>query len=448
MTTSLRRRAFATFLVLWALVIASIVLVAIQASAIRQAADGRRQIARVRAYWAARSGVEAQICALTFNTLQPNTNSATSLTDDLAAASIGELGPARYTISHDSAIDHKDGPADAHAKINVNTATKEDLLLLPDMDDSIADAILDWIDADDDTREFGAESGQYQGLRWPYKPRNAPMRSIRELELVMGVHPEYVRGEDWNLNGVLDPNEDDGDASWPPDDADGKLDAGWSGILTADSNAGPGWGGSGEARLNLSEASESDLQSRLAVDSSQARAILQALQVDPELTLADFIRTDLGQLASGGAGTSLLGGRASAQNLSRDQLKALLEETWIGDPAAPDEARGVNQGKININSIDEETFQYIAGVTTAQADAIILERQSRAGGFTSITDLLDVPSINNSTLASLYDLFDVRSNAYTVTSKGIDEATGLEVEIVATLDRSRLPVEVRRIVVR
>ena len=37
--------------------------------------------------------------------------------------------------------------------------------------------------------------------------------------------PEFVRGEDWNLNGRLDPNEDDGDISYPPDNSDGKLDA-------------------------------------------------------------------------------------------------------------------------------------------------------------------------------------------------------------------------------
>lgn len=447
--TRANQRGFATFLVLWAIIVGAIVLVAIQVTAGRQAADGRRQVAKVRAYWAARAGVESQIAALTFNSLQPDASSALTLPDDLAAAATGELILARFEIHHEVPTQRKDGAADAHAKININLATRDDLLLLQDMDESIADSILDWIDADDDAREFGAESGQYLGLRWPYLPRNGPMRSIRELEMIVGVRPEYVRGEDWNLNGILDPNEDDGDLSWPPDNADGKLDAGWSGLLTAESAGGPGWAASGQARLDLTAASESDLQSRLNVDSAQANAIMQAAQNNTDLTLADFISTDLSQLASGGAGANLLtGGRGSVPSLSREQLKALLEETWIGDPNLADDGAAVNQGKININTIDDDAFQYISGLTTSQADAIMLERQGRPGGFVSMADLLDVPSISNATLATLYEIFDVRSNVYIVTSKGIDTGTGMSVEIMATLDRSRLPVETRRVIVR
>jgi hypothetical protein len=37
---------------------------------------------------------------------------------------------------------------------------------------------------------------------------------------------------------------------------------------------------------------------------------------------------------------------------------------------------------------------------------------------------------------------------YIVTSRGRDELTGLEVEIVATLDRSTLPVVLREVMVR
>jgi len=37
---------------------------------------------------------------------------------------------------------------------------------------------------------------------------------------------EILYGEDTNLNGVLDPNENDGDVSLPTDNRDGRLDAG------------------------------------------------------------------------------------------------------------------------------------------------------------------------------------------------------------------------------
>ena len=438
-------------MVLWAVVLVAIVLGAIQVYALRQSVDARRQVARVRALWAARAGVEAQVAALTAATLSPDAQSPLTVQSDLEAAASGELQLARYDIQHEVPTGRLPGPADAHAKININTATREDLLLLPDMDESIADAILDWIDRDDDTREFGAESGQYLGMRYPYLPRNAPFRSIQELELVVGVRPEFVRGEDWNLNGVLDPNEDDGDASWPPDNADGKLDAGWSGWLTAESESGPGWALSGQPRLDLTSANETDLQNRLGVDASQAQAILQAVQVNSQLTLKDFIGTSLGDLAvgaTGGASATLLSGQSAVADLTRDQLKAVLDEAWIGDPGAPDDPAKVNTGKININTIDEDTLQYVSRLSTAQIDALIVERQSRQGGFASLTDLLDVPSISQQTLADLYDVFDVRSNTFVVSSRGIDTGTGLQVEVVATISRVRLPVEIRRLTVR
>ena len=438
-------------MVLWAVVLVAIVLGAIQVYALRQSVDARRQVARVRALWAARAGVEAQVAALTAATLSPDAQSPLTVQSDLEAAASGELQLARYDIQHEVPTGRLPSPADAHAKININTATREDLLLLPDMDESIADAILDWIDSDDDTREFGAESGQYLGMRYPYLPRNAPFRFIQELELVVGVRPEFVRGEDWNLNGVLDPNEDDGDASWPPDNADGKLDAGWSGWLTAESESGPGWALSGQPRLDLTSANETDLQNRLGVDASQAQAILQAVQVNSQLTLKDFISTSLGDLAvgaTGGASATLLSGQSAVADLTRDQLKALLDEAWIGDPGAPDDPAKVNTGKININTIDEDTLQYVSRLSTAQIDALIVERQSRQGGFASLTDLLDVPSISQQTLAELYDVFDVRSNTFVVSSRGIDTGTGLQVEVVATISRVRLPVEIRRLTVR
>lgn len=450
------RPGIATFLVLWAVLIGSAVLVSTQVHALRQSMDGRRQVARVRAYWAARAGVEAQIAAITAATLTPDQSSATAISTDLSAAASGVVDGAAYDVRFDSSLSagqRTPGAIDEHAKINVNAATRDDLLLLPDMDESIADAILDWIDADDDPREFGAESGTYLGMRRPYLPRSAAVRSIQELELVLGVLPEFVRGEDWNLNGVLDANEDDADASWPPDNADGKLDAGWSAHLTAAPTVGPGWGLSGQMRLDLTTANEADLQQRLGVETAQAQAILQAVQVNPDLQLRDFLTSSLsnlavGQTGTGSAGAVPLSGGQSVPNLSREQLKAIFDEAWVGDPLTPPAADAVNTGKININTIDEETLQYVATLTTAQVDAIVLERQSRSGGFVSITDLLDIPSINERTLATISDRFDVRTHAFTVSSRGTDTGTGVSVELTVTLDRSRLPVEIRRVQVK
>ena len=56
--------------------------------------------------------------------------------------------------------------------------------------------------------------------------------------------------------------------------------------------------------------------------------------------------------------------------------------------------------------------------------------------------------MTNDVLADLMDLIDVRSNVYRVTCRGRDTSTGAEVEIVATLDRSTIPVVIKDLIVR
>lgn len=106
------------------------------------------------------------------------------------------------------------------------------LLMIPGMTDELADAILDFIDDDETPRTNGCESEYYESLQAPYSSKNSPLESLDELLLVRGVTAEMLYGEDVNRNGLLDPNENDGDASWPPDNQDGLLLLGWSSYLT------------------------------------------------------------------------------------------------------------------------------------------------------------------------------------------------------------------------
>ena len=78
---------------------------------------------------------------------------------------------------------------------------------LPGMTPEISDAILDWIDADDQRREFGAESAEYAAAAEPYRPANGPIDDVQELLAVRGVTPELFYGADINQNGVLDADE-------------------------------------------------------------------------------------------------------------------------------------------------------------------------------------------------------------------------------------------------
>ncbi|MGB0595555.1 MAG: type II secretion system protein GspK [Rubripirellula sp.] len=81
------------------------------------------------------------------------------------------------------------------------------LLALPGMTEDIADAILDWLDEDEEPRPFGAEIEYYSTLPTPYEPNNGPLQSVEELLLVRGVTPNLLFGADVNRNGVIDPDE-------------------------------------------------------------------------------------------------------------------------------------------------------------------------------------------------------------------------------------------------
>ncbi len=61
------------------------------------------------------------------------------------------------------------------------------LLQLPGMTEALADALLDWIDADDTPREFGAESDYYMTLSQPYRAANVVPQNLEELLYVRGV---------------------------------------------------------------------------------------------------------------------------------------------------------------------------------------------------------------------------------------------------------------------
>jgi DNA uptake protein ComE-like DNA-binding protein len=443
------RRAFATLLVFFVLVFGALLVGMIQTSGYAQAASGREALAKVRARWAARAGLEATLARLEAWREEGSATDAFDALDSMAQVGDGDLLDASWTVRGWAGGREVVGPIDAGMKMNINRVTREQLLSIePFMSEDVADSILDWLDADSDTRELGAELGYYQGLAYPMYPRNGAMRSIAEMELVAGVDPRDVRGEDWNLNGVLDPNEDDGDASWPPDNADGLLDAAWSGILTTDSvedSQGP----SGEPKLNLAEAEENELRDRLDISPEQAKAIVDYMDATPQATLGDFVRRDLGPLARDaarrrGASRQDQQDAGRTRSLSNAQLGKLLDETTT----LPTQILRFVPSRLNINTCDAETLDYLPEIDPELSDAIIAERSSRTNGFASLGDLLEVPGFSREALAGVVELLTVRSTVFVVTSRGVDANTGVEVEVTATLDATTLPATIRGVRVR
>ncbi len=109
------------------------------------------------------------------------------------------------------------------------------LLALPGMTEETADSILDWLDEDDDPREFGVEYDYYEALEPAYTPTNGPFRSVEELMLVRGVTPDLMFGQDTNRNGMVDPHEMEAGMAMGTATADpsmGDMTRGWVPYLT------------------------------------------------------------------------------------------------------------------------------------------------------------------------------------------------------------------------
>ena len=70
------------------------------------------------------------------------------------------------------------------------------LFLARGVEEDPTDAILDWIDEDDDVRLNGAESDYYAGLYPPHTCKNAPLDSLEELLLIRGITVELFFGDE------------------------------------------------------------------------------------------------------------------------------------------------------------------------------------------------------------------------------------------------------------
>src|SRR6476660_7950622 len=185
----------------------------------------------------------------------------------------GYYGGIRYGLENES------------ARLNLNTVlladtvqegnAKKILMGLPGMTDTIADAILDWIDPDDDQRDSGAERDYYTSLDPPYAPRNGPLGSIEELLLVRGVTPALLFGADLNRNGVVDGNEQNLANIDNVDNSNGVLNRGWAAYLTVDSaeaNVRPD--GKPKIDLNMDKLDELHKQLLEVLDKDQADFII------------------------------------------------------------------------------------------------------------------------------------------------------------------------------
>lgn len=183
------RRGFALIFTLW-------ILVACSAVAMSLSVNGRDEIRAIgnryasdRTRWAARGCLEraravADEVMWSEGFTAASIRSAWNELDQAMAAGLRERVSECAIAIRPSGLALNVNAADAHQLRRVLSRYAPE-------SDSIADAILDWLDPDDSPRPSGAERSWYSA-RGLATPRNGPIASPAELALVRGVPPGVV----------------------------------------------------------------------------------------------------------------------------------------------------------------------------------------------------------------------------------------------------------------
>ena len=292
------------------------------------------------------------------------------------------------------------GLEDESTRLNLNALLMADkrvdnggrtlLMGLPGMTEDIADAILDWLDPDDEPRQFGAEIDEYSGFDPPYAPKNGPLETVEELLLVRGVTPYLLFGPDANRNGLLDRHEFGPVA----ETSDGSEYRGWASYLTlysVESNL----NAEGQPRIQLNGDDLEKLYEEVAAVGGPdwAAFIVAYRQFGPSRSNSSAKpiagrKPDLKQKAKAPIANvlELIGAKVSAK-LDGEKEATLLASPFANDPIAMNiylpklmdsfTATGSAKipGRININQAPRAILLGIPGMNEAIVEKILAERE-------------------------------------------------------------------------
>jgi len=434
-----RRRGMALVMVLWMLtLLCALALEVALVSRLRLQAT-RNSGEGVRALFLARAGVARAIADLkaagrtvTLDALRQNEQ---NLYESV------ELGSGTYTLLAAPAKAWGDLPefgiCDEAARVNINTADEEMLTKVPGMDPNIASAIV----------ALRGDNGEFYNLD--------------DLLQIEGVDALVLYGEDQNRNGILDPNEDDGDQSWPPDNMDGVLDPGLAAYLTCHS-AVRNVDSSGRARVNLNSADAAQIAAQVAqISQQQAQSIVEHRKQHQLQTIADLLDVMLveqvGRSAQGNAGTpassssaaprpsggatrpglssgpsgqsgggqtgGAQGGGGSAgggqgprfRTTSSKAFDVAALKSFADRVTTADEE--VLKGLINVNTAPPEVLACLPGVDHELAVAIA--ETAAETPLENVAQLLDVPGMTTDIFKGICNKVCVSSDVFSVRSFGV-----------------------------
>ncbi|HEY5912528.1 MAG TPA: hypothetical protein VJA21_18145 [Verrucomicrobiae bacterium] len=268
------------------------------------------------------------------------------------------------------------GLTDENSKLNLNTATSNMLVFLPNMTVDLTTAILDWRDTNGGSGTFET----YYGMQNPpYQNKSAPFDSTEELKLLYGADMYTLVGEDLNRNGVLDPNETD-------ENRNGVADPGVLECVTVYSRE-PTTYSNGIARVNIRTVTANGplaslLQSTLSA--SRANQILTAIGIVPPAP---------------GRQSPPVTFASPLQFYRRSQMTA-DEFAQIANALTVSSATNYIEGRVNVNTASAAVLGCLPGLVEnpGLAQTLVNYREQNPYRLTSIAWVVDALGQNSSSV--------------------------------------------------
>src|ERR1039457_6026180 len=402
---------------LWCLALLSVIVIGVLHTARMDLLVQKNYGDRIQAHYLALAGIEKARALLyrdAHDRSRSRKNHTGDLYDDEQQFRNVALGRGVFSVIHRGRSDEGGGiifgVSDEESRLNVNTATADELAKLQNMTPDVATAIVNWRGGDHTT--MAAEAQYYGELQPPYQPRLGPYQTVRELLMVRGVAPDLLLGRDVHQNGMLAMGEKD--FAFP-----GSLeseDLGWAGILTVDSSV-QNLNAAGENRVNIQNADESSLTAVHGITPQIARAIVAYRGQHQFQSIADLLEVpppqNQNQRGSGGAnGSDQSGNRVVSENLFMD----------IADDVTTDNNPSL-AGAINLNTAGLDVLVCLPGVSRELAQAVISQRQS-GGFFASTGELLKLPEMTRDLFKQIAPFVAARSETFRILSEGKINSTG------------------------
>ena len=252
-------------------------------------------------------------------------------------------------------VEFRHGLTDEAGKLNVNYAVEESLTRLPGVKPLLAQALLDYTDADSEPRPEGAEQEYYDTLPQPYAIRNGPLATLDELLLVRGFTPALLYGAGANPYRTA-PTEEVASVTPEPGSAGGLRD-----FLTV-SSVEPNTDADGAPRWNLNNAAESFPTNDLP---ASFPAYIAALRSNGVVIAYASELLDAKQKLKGTNGLEV----EFASGVTKEELPLILDRfTTVDDAELP--------GLINVNTAARAVLATVPGLDEPLAEAIVSARRN------------------------------------------------------------------------